>query len=100
MIPWSFLLKNGPLILAGADALLTRLRSEPAQREMGDPGGRLSRLEENSTETARLLQQLAQHVDALAAAQRATAKRVQIALVLGAVAAALSLGACIMVMLR
>lgn len=100
MIPWSFLLKNSPLILAGADALLTRLRSGTGQREAGDPTDRLSRLEESSTETARLLLQLAQHLDALAAAQRATARRVQIALILGSVAAALSLGACVMVLLR
>lgn len=100
MIPWSFLLKNSPLILAGADALLARLRSAPGQREKTDPAERLSRLEESSTETARLLHQIAQHVDALAAAQRATAKRVQIALVLAVVAAALSLGACVIVLLR
>lgn len=99
MIPWSFLLKNSPLILAGADALLTRLKSGPGQRE-GEPTDRLDRLEESSAETARLLHQLAHHVDALSAAQRATAKRVQIALVLGLVAALLSLVAGIVVLLR
>ena len=99
MIPWSFLLKNGPLILAGADALLSRLKAGDAH-ETVDATDRLSRLEESSAETARLLHQIAQHVEALAAAQRATAKRVQIALVLGLVAAALSLGACIAVMVN
>jgi hypothetical protein len=100
MIPWSFLLKNSPLILAGADALLARLKSGPAQREAGDPTDRLSRLEESSAETARLLHQLAQHVDALAAVQRATAKRAQLALVLSLVATALSAGAFVMIWLR
>lgn len=100
MIPWSFLLRNSPLILAGAEALLTRLRSGEVQRDATDPAERLTRLEESSTETANLLHQLAQQVNTLAAAQRATARRVQIALVAGLFAAVLSLIACLVVVLR
>ncbi len=100
MVPWSFLLKNSPLIIAGAEALLTRLRSGQVQREATDPADRLTRLEESSTETANLLHQLAQQVNTLAAAQRATAKRVQIALVVGLVAVMFSVIACLIVLLQ
>ena len=80
MIPWATILKHAPAILAAADALRSRARTSS-----GDPQGRgtearLASLEQGSRESAQLLQDIAQQIQALAVAQEIAVRRARIAL--------------------
>jgi len=99
MIPWAVLLRHGPMILAAADTLLARTRSSHTEGRTRDSAERLSKLEQTSNESAQLLHDIAKQADALSAVQKSTAKRAQVAVVLGIAAVALSLGACLLILL-
>ena len=98
MIPWAVLLRHGPMILAAAETLLDRARSSNTQGKTQDNTERLSKLEQSSAESAQLLHDIAKQVDALSAVQKSTAKRAQVAVVLGGAALALALGAWILIL--
>lgn len=98
MIPWTALLRHGPVILAAADTLLARARSSKTGGKTPDSEERLSKLEQSSNESAQLLHDIAKQVHALTAVQNSTAKRAQVALVLGVAAVALA-GACMLILL-
>ena len=99
MIPWAALLRHGPMILAAADALVARARSSRPEGKTPDSAERLSKLEQSSTESAQLLHDIAEQVYALTALQKSTAKRAQVAVVLGIAAVALAAGACMLILL-
>jgi hypothetical protein len=99
MIPWAALLRHGPMILAAADALLARARSSKTGGPPPDSAERLGKLEQSSKESAQLLHDIAQQVLALTAVQKSTAKRAQVAVVLGIAAVALAAGACMLILL-
>lgn len=99
MIPWAALLRHGPMILAAADTLLARARSSKTGGQTPDSAERLSKLEQSSNESAQLLHDIAKQVHALTAVQKSTAKRAQVAVVLGIAAVALAAGACMLILL-
>jgi len=100
MIPWAALLRHGPMILAAADALVARARSSSrTEGKTPDSAERLSKLEQSSVESAQLLHDIAEQVYALTALQKSTAKRAQVAVVLGIAAVALAAGACMLILL-
>ena len=86
------------MILAAAETLLVRARSSNTEDKPQDNTERLNRLEQSSAESAQLLHDIAEQMDALSAVQRSTAKRALVALVLGATALALALVACILIL--
>ena len=86
------------MILAAAETLLVRARSSNTEDKTQDNTERLNRLEQSSAESAQLLHDIAEQMDALSAVQRSTAKRALVALVLGATALALALVACILIL--
>ena len=98
MIPWAVLLRHGPMILAAAETLLVRARSSNTEGKTQDNTERLSKLEQSSAESAQLLHDIAKQMDALSAVQKSTAKRAQVAVVLGVAALALALGACVLIL--
>ena len=61
---------------------------------------RLDQLEKASMESARLLQEIAQQVQALTIAQEQTARRAAIAMALGAAAAVVGIGAGVLAAIR
>jgi hypothetical protein len=87
------------MILAAADTLLARARSSKTGGATPDSTERLSKLEQSSAESAQLLHDIAQQMQALTTVQTSTAKRAQLALVLAIAAVALAAGACLLVLL-
>ena len=91
-IPWGAILTHGPTIVAAARSLLaTQSRKVDERHQTID--GRLDQLEKASVETARLLQEMAEQLQAVTAAQQELQRRLRLALIVGGVAAALSIGA-------
>lgn len=99
MIPWAAILRHGPMILAAAETLLARTRSSRTGGKTPDSEERLSKLEQSSKESAQLLHDIAEQVNALTAVQKSTAKRAQVAVVLGIAAVVLAAGACMLLLL-
>jgi hypothetical protein len=69
MIPWAAILRHAPAILAAADALRARARTSSGEDKGRGIEARLSSLEQGSRESAQLLQDIAQQIQALAVAQ-------------------------------
>ena len=88
-IPWAAILTHGPAVLAAARTLLAT-QSKKATDGTRNPDTRLDQLEKASVETARLLQELAEQMQALTLAQQALQRKLQVALIAGVVAAALA----------
>jgi len=97
VIPWATLLRHAPTILAAADALVVRSRSAKADAHAAvrDIDGRLASLEQRSSETAQLVQDIAQQVHALTLAQEQTAKRVRAMLIMAVAALIVALAALV-----
>ena len=95
MIPWAVILKHAPAMLAAADALLLRARKTPDVRTQGTEA-RLTGLEQRSSESAQLLQDMAQQIQALAVAQEVAARRARIATGVAIGAGVLAACACIL----
>jgi hypothetical protein len=85
-------------MLAAADALLVRARGS-AERKTNDIDGRLTGLEQRSSESAQLLQDIAQQIQALAVAQEVAARRAQMAVWVAIAAGVLAACACILAFL-
>lgn len=90
MIPWIAILRHAPTILAAADALRLRARSSAAKETAGIPE-RLDALEQQSRESAQLIQEIAQQIQALAVAQGVAARQAHVALVIAVGAAIASI---------
>ena len=80
MIPWATILKHAPAILAAADALRSRARTSSGDETGRGIEARLASLEQGSRESAQLLQDIAQQIQALAVAQEIAVRRARIAL--------------------
>ncbi len=87
------------MVLAAADTLLARTRSSRTDGTTADSAERLSTLEHRLNESAQLLHDIATQMHALTAAQKNTAKRAQVAVVLAIAAVALAAGACLFILL-
>lgn len=98
MIPWATLLRHAPTILAAADGLVARSRAARAEADATARGidDRLASLEQRSSETAQLVQDIAKQVHALTLAQEQTARRVRRTLILAAAALVVAIGAMAM----
>jgi len=93
-IPWAAILAHGPSILSAARSLFATQSSKVNERHRSLEG-RLDELEKTSVETARVMQQLAEQLQALTLAQQDLQRRLRIALIVSGVAAALAAGAMI-----
>jgi len=96
-IPWAAILTHGPAIVAAAERLFANQSKVDVRHQSIQ--ARLDQLEKASVESARLLQELAQQVQALTVAQQETARKVRIAFISSAVAIALALIAAILALL-
>ena len=94
-IPWAVILTHGPAVLAAARTLLAT-QSKKATDPTRSPDTRVEQLEKASIDTARLLQQLAEQLQALTLAQQALDRKIRLALIAGVVAAALAMIATIL----
>lgn len=94
-IPWAAILTHGPAIVSAARALLAAQSRKVDERHQ-TIDGRLDQLEKASVETARLLQEMAEQLQAVTAAQQELQRRLRVALIVGVVAAALSVGALLL----
>ena len=99
MIPWAAILKHAPVMLAAADALLDRARGSTERKTHG-VDERLTSLEQRDRESAQLIQDMAQQIQALAVAQEVEVRRARIALGVAIAAGVLAAGACVLALLR
>jgi hypothetical protein len=99
VIPWAVILKHAPAMLAAADALLVRARKSADVKTQGTEA-RLTSLEQRSSESAQLLQDIAQQIQALAVAQEVAVRRARIATWVAIAAGVLATGACILALFR
>jgi dsDNA-specific endonuclease/ATPase MutS2 len=93
-IPWAAILTHGPSILSAARSLFATQSSKVNERHRSLEG-RLDELEKTSVETARVVQQMAEQLQALTLAQEDLQRRLRMTLIIGSVAAALAVGAMI-----
>ena len=91
-IPWGVLLTHGPALVSAARSLLATQSREASQRHQSIEA-RLDQLEKASVESARLLQEMAEQLQALTLAQQEMQRRLRIAVIVGVVAAVVALGA-------
>jgi hypothetical protein len=95
VIPWAAILKHAPAMLAAADALMARSRATGTKDKQGTDA-RLVSLEQRSSESAQLIQDIAQQIQALAAAQEVAARRVRMAMIVAGTAGLLAIGATLL----
>jgi hypothetical protein len=102
-LPWAALgtvLKQAPLLLAAADALLSRSRGRTApDADAASLRQRVAELEQHQQATAALGKELAEQTHALAAAATATAAKARLALILAGVSLALAVAALLVAFL-
>src|SRR6188508_3030125 len=96
-MPWAAMLRYGPTLVASAARLLAAADSSK-RRENETITGRLDQLENASAASARLLREIAEQVQVLAAAQEQTARKCRIAILLALAAAVIGVGAGILAM--
>jgi hypothetical protein len=96
-LPWAALgtvLKQAPIVLAAADALLSRARAKTAPAaDVASLRQRVAELEEHQQATAALAKDLAEHAQALATAATTAAAKARQSFILAGVSLALALGA-------
>jgi hypothetical protein len=93
------MLRYGPTLVASAARLLAAADSSK-HGENETITGRLDQLENASAESARLLREIAEQIQVLAAAQEQTARKYRIAILLALAAAVIGVGAGILAMVR
>jgi len=99
-MPWATLLRHGPALVAAASRLLATANDNRGRQQNETFEQRVSDLENTSAESARLLQDVAQQLQALTAAQQQTARTVRAALVVGVTAFAIGVTAVVISLLR
>jgi hypothetical protein len=92
-IPWAAILKHGPVIVAAAKQLLATADASRLHQRNQTIQARLDQLEKTSMESARLLREMAEQVQALTTAQEETERKYRIAIALGVVATVIGIGA-------
>jgi hypothetical protein len=93
-IPWSTILTHGPAIVASAKRLLTDASEARERNNALDV--RLDELQKASAESARLLHEIAQEIQALALAQQQAARRGRLAIILAVAATVISIAAVVL----
>jgi hypothetical protein len=99
-IPWAAILRHAPALVASARSLLASSGVENLRHQNASSEARIVQLENASIESARLLQEMAEQIHALAIAQERTARRARIAIAVGVVAAVLGIAAGMVAMVR
>ena len=98
-IPWTAILTHGPAIVSAARSLLANQSRKFDERNQS-VDARIEQLEKASVESARLLQEMAEQLQALTLAQQEMQRRLRLALVAGIVAALVALGALVVALTR
>ena len=94
-IPWSAILTHGPRLVAAAQSLLATQTRKGNERHQNIEA-RLDQVEKGSVDSARLLQAMAEQLQALTLAQQDTQKHLRAARVFAVVATLLGVGAVIL----
>jgi hypothetical protein len=94
-IPWAAILTHGPTIVASARRLLETVGTNRVHEENQTMAARLDHLEKASVDSARLLQEMAERIEALSAAQERAARRHRIIIGLSGAAAFAAIAALI-----
>ena len=89
-IPWAAILTHGPTVLAAARSLLAKQTTQARQQDQS-LDAQLDQLEKASVESARLLQEMAEQIQALTAAQQDLQRRLRVVLIASVAAAALAI---------
>ncbi len=98
-IPWAAILTHGPAIVSAARSLLDS-QAKPAAQRHKSLEARVEQLEQASVETARLLEEMAEQLQAITTAQQELQQRLRVALIVAAVAGSVALGALILAFAR
>jgi hypothetical protein len=103
-IPWKTILKNAPMLLGAADALLAQARQRSVATEIGGDVNVLrqhvARLEEQQRASAEVVRQLADQVNAMTVAAEQSAARLRIAYALAITGTVLGIAGCLIGWLR
>jgi hypothetical protein len=93
-IPWGALLTHGPAIVSAARSLLAT-QSAKAPERTRSLDARIDHLEKTSIESARLLEEMAEQLQALTLAQQETQRRLRLAVLAAVGAAVVAVGALV-----
>ena len=93
-IPWAAILTHGPTIVAAARSLLDKQSRKAPARDQGIEA-RTAELEKTSVETARLLKEMAEQIQALTLAQQEMQRRLTLSLIVSVTAGALAIATLI-----
>jgi dsDNA-specific endonuclease/ATPase MutS2 len=93
-IPWGALLSHGPAIVSAARSLLTSQSKTVTDRHTSLEA-RVEQLEKTSMETARLLQEMAEQLQALTLAEQELQRRLRLALIVSGAATIIAISAFI-----
>jgi hypothetical protein len=96
-IPWGALLTHGPTVLAAARSLLAN-QTRQAREQNQSLDTQIEHLERAAVESAQLLQQMAEQIQALTAAQQELQRRLQVVLMASIAAAALAVTALVLML--
>lgn len=93
-LPWAAILTHGPAIVSAARSLLANQSRKFDERNQS-VDAQIDQLEKASLETARLIQEMAEQLQALTLAQQEIQRRLRLALIASIVAASLAIGALV-----
>ena len=93
-IPWGAILTHGPALVSAARSLLATQSTKAPERNRSIDA-RIDQLEKASLESARLLQEMAEQLQALSLAQQEMQRRLRIAVIVGVGAAVVAVGALV-----
>lgn len=99
-IPWSTILTHGPAIVASARRLLATTDAKDVREKHQALDARLNEMQKASVESARLLHEIAQQMQALTMAHQEAVRRGRIAIALAVAAMLLGIGALILTLVR
>jgi hypothetical protein len=94
-IPWAAIVRFGPTLVASATRLLATADQNKLHQQNETMAARLEHLESASAESARLIREVAEQVQVLAAAHELTARAYRTALLLSVAATVVAIGAII-----
>jgi hypothetical protein len=99
-IPWKTILKNAPMLLGAADALLAQVRQRSVATEIsGDINvvrQHVARLEEQQRASAELVRQMADQLSAMTMAAEQNASRLRVAYGLAIAGTVLGITGCVL----
>jgi hypothetical protein len=100
MASWLAILKHAPTILAAADTLLTRVRTNNAGDRTRSADARLAELEDESRASAQLTREMAQQISALTLAHEHARRTARRALTLAITALVVAIAGIIIAIVR